>query len=142
MSNRRTFIQKAFGLGAGLFAAPRVFADSPNGPSSRGRSTHASPAFNMPVVTADIGDLPHTMDGNTKVFHLIAEVVKQQIGPLKTIDAWGFNVNAPGPTIQVVQGDHVRVISRIGYRSQRRCTGTALKTPYKTTACPASARTR
>ena len=33
----------------------------------------------MPVVTADIGDLPYTMDGNTKVFHLIAEVVKQQI---------------------------------------------------------------
>jgi hypothetical protein len=42
MSDRRTFIQKAFGLGAGLFAAPRVFADTPNGllpavlPSIRG----------------------------------------------------------------------------------------------------------
>jgi hypothetical protein len=53
----------------------------------------------MPVVTADIGDLRYTMDGNTKVFHLIAEVVKQQISPLKTIDAWGFNGSAPGPTI-------------------------------------------
>ncbi|MCU1222157.1 MAG: hypothetical protein JWQ42_250 [Edaphobacter sp.] len=41
MSDRRTFIQKAFGLGAGMFAAPRVFADSQNGPSSRGHSTHA-----------------------------------------------------------------------------------------------------
>jgi hypothetical protein len=110
MSNRRTFIQKAFGLGAGLFAAPRVFASSQNGSSSRRRSTHASPAFNMAVVTADIGDLPYTMEGNTKVFHLIAEVVKQQISPLKTIDAWGFNGSAPGPTIQVNQGDHVRVV--------------------------------
>ncbi|HTF62942.1 MAG TPA: multicopper oxidase domain-containing protein, partial [Edaphobacter sp.] len=110
MSNRRTFIQKAFGLGAGLFAAPRVFADSQNGPSSRSHSAHAGPAFNMPVVTADIGDLPYTMDGNTKVFHLIAEVVKQQISPLKTIDAWGFNGSAPGPTIQVNQGDRVRVV--------------------------------
>src|SRR5258705_2676235 len=110
MSDRRTFIQKAFGLGAGMFAAPRVFADSQNGPSSRSRSTHPGPAFNMPVVTGDIGDLPYTMDGNTKVFHLIAEVVKQQISPLKTIDAWGFNGSAPGPTIQVNQGDHVRVI--------------------------------
>jgi hypothetical protein len=78
MSDRRTFIQKAFGLGAGLFAAPRVFADSQNGPSSPSRSTHARSAFNMPVVTADIGDLPYTMDGNTKVFHLIAEVVKTE----------------------------------------------------------------
>lgn len=110
MSDRRTFIQKAFGLGTGMFAAPRVFASSQNGPSSRSRSTHPKPAFNMPVVTADIGDLPHTMDGNTKVFHLIAEVVKQQISPLKTIDAWGFNGSAPGPTIQVSQGDHVRVV--------------------------------
>src|ERR1035441_9958397 len=110
MSNRRTFIQKAFGLGAGMFAVPRAFADSQNGSSSRSRSAHAGQAFNMPVVTADIGDLPYTLDGNTKVFHLIADVVKQQISPLKTIDAWGFNGSAPGPTIQVNQGDRVRVI--------------------------------
>ncbi len=110
MSNRRTFIQKAFGLGAGLFAAPRVFANSQNGSSSRSRSAHSGSSFNMPVVTADIGDLPYKMDGDTKVFHLTAEVVKQQISPLKTIDAWGFNGSAPGPTIQVNQGDRVRVI--------------------------------
>src|SRR5882724_7766936 len=110
MSNRRNFIQKAFGLGAGLFATPKLFADSQNGASSRGRSTHSGPAFSMPVVTTDIGDMPYTMDGNTKVFHLTAEVVKQKISPLKTIDSWGFNGSAPGPTIQVNQGDHVRVI--------------------------------
>jgi hypothetical protein len=110
MSNRRNFIQKAFGLGAGLFAAPQLFADSQNGPSPGRHSTHPQPAFNMPVVTTDIGDMPYTMDGNTKVFHLTAEVVKQKISPLKTIDAWGFNGSAPGPTIQVNQGDHVRVV--------------------------------
>ena len=110
MSNRRNFIQKAFGLGAGLFAAPTLFGNSQNGSSSRSRTTHPGPAFNMPVVTTDIGDMPYTMDGNTKVFHLTAEVVKQKISPLKTIDAWGFNGSAPGPTIQVNQGDHVRVV--------------------------------
>ena len=118
MSNRRTFIQKAFGLGAGLFASPTLFADSGNGPSprtleqrQRNRSAHPGrSAFNMPVVTVDIGDLPYIMDGDTKVFHLIAEPVKQKISPLKTIDAWGFNGSAPGPTIQANQGDRVRVI--------------------------------
>jgi len=116
MSDRRTFIQKAFGLGAGLFASSRLFADSPHGGSSRNehlkrnRTTHPGPAFNIPVVTTDIGDLPYSMDGDTKVFHLIAEVVKQKINPAKTIDVWGFNGSAPGPTIQVNQGDHVRVI--------------------------------
>ena len=54
--------------------------------------------------------MPYTMDGDTKVFHLVAEVVRQKISPLKTIDAWGFNGSAPGPTIQVNQGDRVRVI--------------------------------
>ncbi len=94
MSNRRTFIQKAFGLGAGLFAAPGLFAESQNSPSSRSaqsarenHSGHRELAFNMPVITADIGDRSYTMDGDVKVFHLIAEVVKQQIGPFKTIDA-------------------------------------------------------
>ena len=37
-------------------------------------------------------------------------MLKQKIHPDKTIDAWGFNGSAPGPTIQVNQGDHVRVI--------------------------------
>jgi hypothetical protein len=50
------------------------------------------------------------MDGGTKVFQLVAEVVRQKINPLKSIDVWGFNGSAPGPTIQVNQGDRVRVI--------------------------------
>lgn len=103
MRNRRTFIQRAFGLGAGLMAAPSLLAESQKQP-------HPGPAFNMPVVTTDVGDLPYTMDGNTKVFHLVAEPVKQVIGPFKMLDLWGFNGSAPGPTIQVNQGDHVRVI--------------------------------
>jgi hypothetical protein len=68
------------------------------------------PAFSTPVVTTEVGDLSYTMDGDTKVFHLVAEVLKQKIHPDKTMDAWGFNGSAPGPTIQVNQGDHVRVI--------------------------------
>jgi hypothetical protein len=96
MGNRRNFIQKAFGLGPGLFAAPTLFADPQNGSSSRSRTTHPGPAFNMPVVTTDIGDMPYTMDGNTRVFHLTAEVVKQKIGPLKTIDARGLQWQCSG----------------------------------------------
>ena len=65
---------------------------------------------NTPVVTTDVGDLPYEMDGEVKVFRLTAHVFKQQIAPQKTIDVWGFNGSAPGPTIQVTQGDRVRVI--------------------------------
>jgi manganese oxidase len=79
-----------------------------NGQSTR-QEMH-SPWFETPVVTTDVGDLAYTMEGDIKVFRLVAEVLKQKIHPSKTIDLWGFNGSAPGPTIQVNQGDHIRVI--------------------------------
>ena len=68
------------------------------------------PSFPTPVVTTEVGDLSYSVDGGAKVFHLVAEVLRQKIHPDKTIDVWGFNGSAPGPTIQVNQGDHVRII--------------------------------
>jgi manganese oxidase len=64
----------------------------------------------LPMVTPDVGDLPHELDGAVKVFQLVAEPVKKKIAPFKIIDAWGYNGNCPGPTIQVRQGDRVRVV--------------------------------
>jgi manganese oxidase len=118
MSNRRTFLQRAFGAGAALCAGRRLSAQAMQMPMPAGsgspvtQSKHpsASPRFSAPVVTTEVGDLAYTMDGATKVFQLVAEVLRQKIHPGKTIDAWGFNGSAPGPTIQVNQGDHVRVI--------------------------------
>jgi hypothetical protein len=112
MGNRRSFLHSTLGLGAAWLASPKLFGQTGQSTTSykRIRQTGREPAFNMPVVTPDIGDLPYALDGNTKVFHLTAEVMKQQISPIKTIDVWGFNGSAPAPTIQVNQGDHVRVV--------------------------------
>jgi manganese oxidase len=62
------------------------------------------------MTTPDVADLPHAMDGGVRVFQLVAEPVKKKIAPFKTIDAWGYNGSCPGPTIQVREGDRVRVI--------------------------------
>ena len=129
MSNRRSFLQAALGLGAGLFATTSVPAETrakPENPNSQvpsrggylGQSSGSlskldsasGPVRTAPVVTTDVGDLPFEVDGDTKVFRLTAHVFQQQIAPDKTIDVWGFNGSAPGPTIQVTQGDKVRVI--------------------------------
>lgn len=122
MSNRRSFLQTALGLGAGLFASPRLAAaqqyhESERGPSSASaeliredRYKNPGPSFNVPVITPDVGDLPFTMENGVKTFHLIAEPVRQRIAPDKIIDLWGFNGSAPGRTIQVNQGDRVRVV--------------------------------
>ncbi len=118
MSDRRTFLQRAFGVGAGLLAPPALFASDTNNHRNsrsaeeikRDRRLHPGPAFNAPVVTTDVGDLPYTIDNGVKVFELTAHVMKRQLAPDKTIDVWGFNGSAPGPTIQVTQGDRVRVV--------------------------------
>ncbi|MFT4111329.1 multicopper oxidase family protein [Silvibacterium sp.] len=112
MNNRRTFLHSTLGLGAAWLASARAFGQAGQRASASHPLRHflSGPVFNVPVVTTDIGDLPYTMDGNTKVFHLVAEPIKRQIHPTKTIDLWGFNGSAPGPTIQVHQGDHIRII--------------------------------
>jgi hypothetical protein len=62
------------------------------------------------VVTLDVPDLPFEMENGVKVFHLVAEPVKQTIIPGKVVNLWGYNGTSPGPTIQVSQGDRVRII--------------------------------
>jgi len=124
-SSRRNFFQDAAVFTAGLFglstrlkaAAPQLSA-KPNEKDSMHHHTgaakskslppHAHP--HVPVTTPDVPDLPFTLDGATKVFRLRAEPVKRKIAPFKTIDAWGYNGSCPGPTIQVTQGDRVRII--------------------------------
>lgn len=105
MSNRRSFFRNAFGIGAGLFSTSSVRAQQDHD------SAHAiASGPPVPVQSPDLKDLPFTVDNGVKVFHLIAEPVKQQIAPNKTVDLWGFNGSAPGPTIQITQGDRVRVV--------------------------------
>jgi manganese oxidase len=99
MKGRRGFFRSAFGL-AGIVSGARLSDGQPQ--------VHA--AETAAVQTPDVPDLAFTLDGGTRVFHLVAEPVKQQISPDKTIDAWGFNGSAPGPTIQITQGDHVRIV--------------------------------
>src|SRR5216683_2148324 len=115
MKNRRDFLRKAFGLGAGLAAAPRLFA-APAQASGEGMDMehmgHASQRSNriVSVETPDVPQLPWRMAGGVKEFHLIAEPVKQELVPGKIVNLWGYNGSAPGPTIQVNQGDRVRII--------------------------------
>jgi FtsP/CotA-like multicopper oxidase with cupredoxin domain len=49
------------------------------------------------------------MNGGWKEFHLIAEPVIREIAPGMKATLWGYNGSSPGPTIQVVEGDRVRM---------------------------------
>ena len=62
------------------------------------------------VETPDIPHLTAQMEDGVKVFHLRAEPVKTDFVPGRPVDAWGFNGSIPGPTIEVTQGDRVRIV--------------------------------
>src|SRR6476660_1248623 len=63
----------------------------------------------QPVVTLNGWTLPWRMNGEWKEFHLVAEPVVREIAPGMKANLWGYNGQSPGPTIEVVVGDRVRV---------------------------------
>ncbi|HVB57157.1 MAG TPA: multicopper oxidase domain-containing protein, partial [Candidatus Acidoferrales bacterium] len=127
---RRNFLQSAALLGAGVITTrgvteaqeqsgqekmqmpPGMKMDHAKMQADKEPPHHMSPegAGFLPVVTPDLPDLPFEMDNGVKVFHLIAEPVKQEIIPGKVANLWGYNGSAPGPTIQINQGDRVRIL--------------------------------
>jgi manganese oxidase len=117
MSSRRGFLRNLL-TGAGVVASAKVLSaqemqmpeDMPRTKTKEKRETvHGHNSFLL-AETPDIRNLPFRMDDNVKEFHLIAEPVKQEVVPGRTVDLWGYNGSAPGPTIQVIQGDRVRII--------------------------------
>jgi FtsP/CotA-like multicopper oxidase with cupredoxin domain len=67
-----------------------------------GRPYHA-------VATLNGWSLPWRMRNGVKEFHLVAEPVIREIAPGMTAHLWGYNGQSPGPTIEVVEGDRVRI---------------------------------
>ena len=117
MVSRRSFFRSA-GWGAGMAVAAAVgkaalaalpeivSADSadmqapllpPNGRPYR------------PVATLNGWTLPWRMRNGIKEFHLVAEAVVREIAPGMKAHLWGYNGQSPGPTIEVVEGDRVRI---------------------------------
>jgi FtsP/CotA-like multicopper oxidase with cupredoxin domain len=49
------------------------------------------------------------MENGVKVFHLIAEEFEHEFAPGMRGPCWGYNGSTPGPTIEAVEGDRVRI---------------------------------
>ncbi|MFN3493884.1 MAG: multicopper oxidase family protein [Hydrogenophaga sp.] len=62
-----------------------------------------------PVVTLNGWTLPWRMNNGVKEFHLVAEPVVREMAPGFHVNMWGYNGQSPGPTIEVVEGDQVRI---------------------------------
>jgi FtsP/CotA-like multicopper oxidase with cupredoxin domain len=62
-----------------------------------------------PVTTLNGWSLPWRMNNGIKEFHLVAEPVVREVAPGMKANLWGYNGQSPGPTIEVVEGDRVRI---------------------------------
>ncbi|MCS6810319.1 MAG: copper oxidase [Tepidimonas sp.] len=62
-----------------------------------------------PVVTLNGWTLPFRLRDGVKEFHLVAEPVVRELAPGMSAHLWGYNGSSPGPTIEVVEGDRVRI---------------------------------
>ena len=115
MTDRRQFLKGAgaAALGAGLVSRSALAA-LPESPVMESAAMqvpevpNTGPHFN-PVVTLNGWSLPWRMNNGWKEFHLTAEAVEREIAPGMTARLWGYNGQSPGPTIECVEGDKVRI---------------------------------
>ena len=115
MTNRRTFFKAAGAVALGATAVSRAGAASlPEAVIQTGARTLPPPAppngrpYN-PVVTLNGWSLPWRMNNGVKEFHLVVEPVVREFAPGMNVNMWGFNGSSPGPTIEAVEGDRVRI---------------------------------
>ena len=115
MFNRRQFLRDAGVTAMGAALVSKVGAASlPEAQLQAAAATQPPMAppngrpYN-PVVTLNGWSLPWRMKDGWKEFHLVAEAVVRELAPGMKVNLWGYNGQSPGPTIEVVEGDKVRI---------------------------------
>ncbi|HSN40558.1 MAG TPA: copper oxidase [Burkholderiales bacterium] len=115
MTSRRNFLKSS---GAALFGAALVSkagaASLPEAPVQDKAVTQPPLAPSSgrpynPVVTLNGWTLPWRMQDGWKEFHLVAEPVVREMAAGMKANLWGYNGQSPGPTIECVEGDKVRI---------------------------------
>lgn len=111
--NRRNFLSGAALLGAAVVSKAGA-ASLPEAPLVQDALTqapltpHSGPQY-QPVVTLNGWTLPWRMKNGWKEFHLVAEPVRREISAGMIANLWGYNGQSPGPTLECVEGDKVRI---------------------------------
>src|SRR5205809_864882 len=115
MLSRRGFIGSAALLAGVTAVSGRVASAAVPEAPTMDKATMQPPLFPssgpdyQPVVTLNGWTLPWRMNGDWKEFHLVAEPVVREFAPGMKAHLWGYNGQAPGPTIEAVEGDKVRI---------------------------------
>lgn len=115
MISRRTLLGSAAVLAGASAVSGRAQAAAIPEAATMEQATMAPPRAPpegqdyQPVVTLNGWTLPWRMNGDWKEFHLVAEPVVREMAPGMNAHLWGYNGQSPGPTIEAVEGDKVRI---------------------------------
>ncbi len=112
MFSRRAFLARSVAAGAGAMLVRRARADEVP-PIVRPKLNSARPthtgAGTPSLVTPNGATMPFRITNGVKEFHLVAEPVEREFAEGMTVKCWGYNGQTPGPTIEVTQGERVRL---------------------------------
>lgn len=78
-------------------------------PAASAAPSHRNAGGLSRVRTLNGWTLPYRMNGGVKEFHLVAEEFEHEFAPGSKAICWGYNGGTPGPTIEAVEGDRVRI---------------------------------
>ncbi len=115
MFSRRNFLSaSAAGMVSAGLVSKASLASIPEAQSQSGATmvAPAAPATGRPynpVATLNGWTLPWRMRDGWKEYHLVAEPVTREIAPGMVANLWGYNGQSPGPTIECVEGDKLRI---------------------------------
>lgn len=116
MITRREMLQASLSAAAGgvLLGTVARVADAsethePESPVIPTDGDSATDRGYRPVVVPNGTRLPWKIVDGVKVGHLVATPVRHEIAPGLDIDAWGYNGRTPGPLIEAVEGDRLRI---------------------------------
>ena len=107
--DRRTFMRSSSVATVALLAnTERAVAEAqatPPAPRARPVAVGGQPG----VITPNGRSLPLREVNGVKVGHLVASEFDHEFAPGLRVRAWGYNGSTPGPTIEAVEGDRLRI---------------------------------
>ena len=103
--SRRTILTSALAGGAALATKARAKAPADDTQGSEPRTSTGQNG----VITPNGSSLPSTVNKGVRVYHLRAEEFDHEVAPGLTVKAWGYNRATPGPTIEAIEGERVRI---------------------------------
>ena len=109
MLTRREMMASTLLLGGAAAVSGRAQAQISGETDENPAPVGARRTYN-PTVTLNGSTLPWKMKDGVKEFHLTAEPVEREFAPGMTVKCWGYNGQTPGPTIEAVEGDRIRLL--------------------------------